>query len=131
MTIREASCSCGQLRATVSGEAIRISVCHCFACQKRTGSIFGAQARFRREDVSIQGNSREYTRTADSDRTITFSFCPTCGATVHYRQDYAPDVIAIPVGAFADAAFPAPAFSVYESRQHHWIEIRAAVERSD
>ena len=50
----------------MSGEAIRISVCHCFACQKRTGSIFGAQARFRREDVSTQGSSREYTRTADS-----------------------------------------------------------------
>ena len=131
MTIREASCTCGQLRATVSGEAIRISVCHCFACQKRTGSIFGAQARFRCEDVSIQGSSREYTRIADSGRTITFSFCPTCGATVHYRQDHAPDVIAIPVGAFADATFPAPSFSVYETRQHHWIEIRAAVERSD
>jgi len=27
----------------------------------------------------------------------------------------------IPVGAFADPGFPAPAVSVYESRLHRWV----------
>lgn len=36
MTTRQASCSCGQLRLTCAGEPVRISVCHCLECQRRT-----------------------------------------------------------------------------------------------
>ena len=43
---RQASCSCEQLRLSAEGEPVRISVCHCLACQRRTGSAFGFQARF-------------------------------------------------------------------------------------
>lgn len=30
---------------------VRIGICHCFECQRRTGSVFGVQARFPRQDV--------------------------------------------------------------------------------
>jgi hypothetical protein len=74
---------------------------HCFACQKRTGSVFGAQARFPRAQVRIEGRSQKYVRTADSGNDIAFSFCPACGSTVHYVLQQFPDLIAIPIGAFA------------------------------
>lgn len=41
---REAVCSCGQLRLIAEGEPVRVSVCHCLACQRRTGSAVGFQA---------------------------------------------------------------------------------------
>lgn len=44
--MQTASCNCGQLSLSVSGDPIRVSVCHCNACQKRTGSAFGVQARY-------------------------------------------------------------------------------------
>ena len=131
MITRHASCSCEQLRIETSGEPVRISVCHCLACQRRTGSAFGVQARFPRTNVVIQGRSSQYVRAADSGHEITFHFCPDCGATVHYQLTQFPDVIAIPVGAFADPAFPSPKFSVYESRQHTWVELRGEIERAD
>ena len=130
MTIRQASCSCGQLKAIANGEPVRISVCHCFACQQRTGSAFGAQARFPRDQVTLQGRSTQYVRVADSGNKLVFSFCPECGSTVHYRVEHIPEVIAIPLGAFADPQFPPPKFSVYESRRHSWACIDADVERS-
>lgn len=131
MTIRHAACSCGQLDVGVEGEPFRISMCHCLACQRRTGSVFGAQARFRRDQVSIEGRSSTYMRTADSGNHITFHFCPTCGSTVHYEVDDQPDAIAIPVGAFADPSFPAPRVSVYESRRHPWVATPADAEHFD
>jgi hypothetical protein len=121
MTARIASCSCGQLRAIATGEPVRVSVCHCLACQKRTGSVFGAQARFPREAVTIEGESTAYVRVGDSGGRITFHFCPVCGATVHYSLDGSAGNIAIPVGAFADPGFPRPRFSVYEDRMHPWL----------
>ena len=129
MTERTATCSCGQLRIRVSGDPVRVSICHCLACQRRTGSVFGAQARFPRAGADISGRSSVYSRRGDSGGSIAFHFCPDCGATVHYELDACPDVVAVPVGAFADPHFPQPRFSVYEERRHDWVELPDDMER--
>ena len=128
-----AECRCGQLSATVSGEPIRISVCHCFACQRRTGSPFAAQARFLAADVKLEGQSRIWVQTADSGNRASFHFCPECGTDVWYQGGAGlPEAIAIPIGAFADPGFPAPRFSVWEERRHEWVAILGDdVEHSD
>ena len=131
MSTRIATCSCNQLRIACAGEPVRVSMCHCLECQKRTGSTFGAQARFPRERVTIEGVSTEYVRVADSGNRISFHFCPHCGSTVYYRIHDMPDVVAVAVGAFADPKFPAPKFSVYEARKHSWTGIPADAEHFD
>ena len=128
MVEREAACSCGQLRATVRGEPLRISVCHCHACQRRTGSVFGMQARFARDGATFSGRSTTWSRTGESGGTATFHFCPECGAIVWYTLEGNPDVVAIPVGAFADPSFPPPRVSVYESRRHAWVRMPDGIE---
>lgn len=121
MSQRLASCSCGQLTAQVVGDPVRVSICHCLACQRRTGSVFGQQARFRREDVTLAGTSTEFVRVGDEGTRITFHFCPQCGSTVYYELGGMVEYLAIPVGAFADPGFPAPSVSVYEERMHGWV----------
>jgi hypothetical protein len=128
---RRAACSCGALSVEVEGDPLRISVCHCYACQQRTGSAFAVQARFPREGTRISGPSTAYVRTGDSGGHATFHFCPTCGATVYYEPAAIPDVIAIPVGAFADSTFPAPTIGVYEERRHPWVTIEGLAEHHD
>lgn len=131
MTTRHAACSCGQLRLTAEGEPTRVSICHCLACQRRTGSVFGAQARFPRDRVHIEGRSTAWSRTGDEGHRCTFHFCPDCGATVHYGFDDLPDAVAVPVGAFADPSFPVPRVSVYEARRHPWVGVPAEAEHID
>jgi hypothetical protein len=132
MVTRHAACSCGQLSLAAEGEPIRISICHCLACQRRTGSVFGMQARFPRERVRIEGSSSEFVRKSDErDASATFHFCPHCGAIVYWRMSDVPDAIAVPVGAFADPTFPPPRVSVYESRRHAWVEVPEAIEHFD
>src|SRR5205823_12515624 len=98
MPTRDAACSCGQLRLAAEGDPIRISMCHCLACQRRTGSAFGIQARFASERVHVVGRYSDYVRTPDEgDKHLTFHFCPDCGATVFFTGSDAPDVIAVPV----------------------------------
>ncbi|WP_206363566.1 GFA family protein [Sphingomonas crocodyli] len=117
---RLAACSCGQLTVACAGEPVRVSICHCLDCQKRTGSIFAAQARFPRAAVTITGPSATWSRTGDEGTTASFHFCPTCGSTVCWVPDAAPDIIYVAVGAFADPAFPPPSVSVYDDRRHSW-----------
>ena len=131
MIERIASCSCGALVARTRGDPLRVSICHCLACQRRTGSVFAAQARFPADAVTIDGPSRAYVRIGDEGTSARFHFCTTCGATVFYRMDAVPDVVAIPVGAFADPDFPQPQVSVYEVRRHHWVRVPDDVAHFD
>jgi hypothetical protein len=129
MKVRLASCSCGQLRAEVRGDPIGVAVCHCYACQSRTGSVFSTQASFPRESVTVKGNGTDFVRVGDEGARFTFTFCPRCGSTVYYVEEGEEQEIAIPVGAFADARFPPPTVSVYEERRHSWVSLPEDVEK--
>lgn len=131
MTNRLAACSCGRLTALVTGDPVRNSICHCLACQRRTGSPFAQQARFHREDVTVSGTSTAFVRVGDEGSRCTFHFCPVCGVTVYYEPEAMPDFISIPVGVFADPQFPTPTVSVYESRMHRWVVPPAEAEHFD
>lgn len=129
MTDRIAACTCGQLTARVSEDPVRISICHCLACQRRTGSPFSEQARFHRGSVATNGASSEYLRAGDEGPGARFHFCPQCGDTVYYEPLALPEYISIPVGAFAEPGFPRPTVSVYEARMHEWVVPPAGAER--
>ena len=85
---------------------MRISMCHCFACQRQTGSAFSMQARYPKEQVQVEGRYSDYVRENDEGEERTFHFCPDCGSTVWYQTD--PELIAVRIGNFADPSFPPP-----------------------
>jgi hypothetical protein len=131
MADREASCHCGQLRLDVSGEPFAVSICNCYACQRRTGSAFGMQAGFRPDQVRVAGRYSDYARISDeSDRKEhVFHFCPDCGSQVFYTEPTEPDLVVVSVGSFADASFPPPTESGYDSQRHPWVGLPETVER--
>lgn len=122
MTYR-AQCRCGRLSAVCEGEPVRISVCHCLDCQRRSGSAFAAQARWPKDQVTESGQAKTFTTVGDSGRRADYRFCPDCGSTIAYEIEAMPGLVAIPVGAFADPGFPAPRFSVWEHRKHPWTVV--------
>jgi len=130
MPSRVASCACGAIQLTCEGEPVRVSVCHCLDCQRRTGSAFGAQARFPADAVAVRGEPHTFDRVGDSGGTIHFRFCPKCGSTTHWEVDRLPGFIVVALGAFADRGFPAPTVAVYETRSHGWLSL-AGVEHMD
>lgn len=129
--MRVARCCCGQLSVECRGEPARVSVCHCLACQRRTGSVFGAQARFRDDQIRIQGRAKRFERTGDDGGRVTTRFCTDCGSTVYWTIDALPGAVAIAVGAFADPAFPRPTVAIYEDRRHPWVQTSTPPERLD
>src|SRR5690349_14998170 len=124
MSTETASCRCGKLRATVTGEPVRVSICHCLNCKKRSGSAFAFQARWPKAQVAIDGDSRSFVKAGDSGNPATFHFCPECGSDVYYEiEGKFDDLIAIPVGTVEEPWFAVPHYSVYEGRKHDWLEI--------
>jgi hypothetical protein len=128
---REAACHCGQLRLQVTGEPFAVSICNCLACQRRTGSAFGMQAAFKRDQVQVTGRFGDFTRVSDEpDRKEgIFHFCPDCGSQVFTTEPQEPDLVVVSVGSFADPTFPPPTESGYDSRRHPWVELPDSIRR--
>jgi hypothetical protein len=103
-------------------------MCHCLACQRRTGSAFGIQARWSKDQVEVCGRYAEYIRVSDDGEQRTFRFCPQCGSTVFWTTEGWEDSIAVAIGAFADPSFPQPNVSVYGTRRYPWLPLPDGVE---
>jgi hypothetical protein len=128
---REAACQCGQLRVVTSGEPRDVFLCHCLACQRRTGSAFGVQAAFDAGQVEVSGRYSDFSRVSDeADRAEhVFHFCPDCGSQVFQSEPAEPDLVVVSVGAFADPSFPAPTRSAYNGRAQPWVGLPDAIRR--
>lgn len=122
MSSRTASCVCGQLRVEVQGEPLGVGVCHCLACQQRTGSVFATLAAFR-APYTLVGRATEFVRTGDQGAQFRFRFCPVCGSTVFHTEEGETGSVSVAVGAFADPDFPPPTSSVYDCRRHRWVQL--------
>jgi hypothetical protein len=120
MADRLAQCACGALTATAQGDPDAVVMCHCDACQRRSGSPFGVAGYWPSKRIKIAGAYNSYRRLAESGRGLTNHFCPTCGVTLFFVPENKVDTLGIPVGAFADPNFPPPVRSVWEQSQHPW-----------
>jgi hypothetical protein len=126
-TTRSAAYSCGQLSLEAEAEPVRISICRCLACQRRVRRSGALSARAR----ANRRRSTRYVRVCDSGNRLLSEFRPDCGATLDYTLEGQPELIAVPIGAFADPTFPARSFSVYESRRHAWVGLPDYVVHDD
>jgi hypothetical protein len=125
---REAACACGQLRIRLSGDPQLVSSCHCLACQRRTGALFGVQAFFKLEQVaSIDGERRTFSRRADSGTMVNHQFCPHCGTTLYWERATLPGMVTVAVGALADPQFGPPMRTVWTESKHGWLQFPAAM----
>lgn len=123
MQTRTASCSCGQLSIEVSGDPLGNGVCHCLACQRRTGSVFATLAAFP-VPYEVTGRATEFVRTGDRGSRIRFRFCPICGTSLfHTEEGQENSFVLVAVGGFADPDFPPPQDSVYDCRRHGWVKL--------
>lgn len=114
-------CQCGRLSVEAEGPSPAVVMCHCLACQRRTGSPFGMLAYYPQAVVTIAGDATRFVRTADSGADFEQFFCPHCGSTVYARAGKHPGLIGVAVGAFADASYPPPVRSVWEESRHDWV----------
>ncbi len=125
---RTASCGCGNLTVTTSGEPSEVYACSCLNCQRESGSAFSYGAIYPETAVSIAGERRVWRRHGDSGRWVETEFCPTCGVTVCYRMESSPEVIGVSAGCFTDPDFAKPEKLYWAARRHRWLEFPEGIE---
>lgn len=126
---RTAACCCGALTATVAGAPEIVAICHCTACQRRSGTAFGHFAWWPEDRVTTSGPARHWSRRSDRGRRFEQAFCPSCGSAVLFRGEHLPGMIGVAVGCFADPDFPAPSVAVWCATRQRWLDDIAEMRR--
>jgi hypothetical protein len=111
MTQTTASCLCGAIRITASGQSNRVGLCHCLDCRKHHGALFFAAAIFPAAAVTITGETRDYQGR---------HFCPTCGASVFAIFPGA-DEIELHLGAMDAPDQFIPTYECWSIRREAWL----------
>lgn len=120
-----AACHCGAVTVTVAdGVPLGVvNMCHCQACQRRTGSQFGSIVWIPEAMAAMTGETRAYARASDEGRRFTSHFCVTCGSNIAFNAEKNPGMLGIAAGAFADPGLTPPRVSVWEENRHPWVAV--------
>ena len=119
---RKAECACGELKVTVLGDPEVVAICNCTQCQKRTGVPYSVSAYFNKSQIiSILGEHKTFSRTAQTGRWIELHFCTNCGSTVFWYAEQGPNWIGVAAGSFADPDFPEPTWAVFTPSRYKWV----------
>lgn len=86
------SCSCGDVKVAVRGEALRTGICHCTDCRQESGSAFTFFGVWPASGFELKGETREFRGR---------SFCPKCGSRLFSANEQEAEV---KLGILSDAA---------------------------
>lgn len=131
----EGGCVCGHVRYVADGDPERVTVCHCAWCQRRTGTAFGVEAVFRREQVEFTARSvRTYRHISDgSGRWLDQQFCSNCGTNIGFTLEAVPGIRTIAAGTFDDPSWIDSAKHqfrhVYLRSAQNWSDVPEGVEK--
>jgi hypothetical protein len=130
----EGGCLCGSVRYVTHGEPLRVTVCHCKWCQRRTGSAFSVEPVFPQDKVEISGGPlAKYRHHSDeSGRWLDLEFCPKCGTTLGFTLEWRPGVRVVDAGTFDDPgwieAARIPVRYIYLRSARKWSKVPDGAE---
>ena len=104
-----ASCLCGGVRVTATGDPYRVGLCHCFDCRKHHGALFFAAAMFPEDEVTVTGETRAFKGR---------HFCPNCGSSLFNRFD---DEVELHLGALDELDRFEPTYECWTVRREAWL----------
>jgi hypothetical protein len=113
-------CACGAIRYEISGEPIFQNDCQCRDCQHKSGTGHGSYLTFPKAGVKQTGEAKLWDIVADSGKTNSRAFCPTCGSPVYILFRASPDVFTIHAASLDDPNRYQPQAVTYTSRGHEW-----------
>ena len=114
------SCKCGNITLAIAHKPAMMLQCHCLDCQKSSGTGHTSSAYFNEADVTIYGNAKGYTVTADNGNAMTRYFCGECGSRLYGCNSGRPGLISVQVGCLDDHSWFTPQAVFYSSKRHDW-----------
>ena len=110
MTTRSGACLCAQVQISVSGDPLRVGICHCTGCRKENGSAFTYYAVWPRHQFEYAGETSEFRGQ---------HFCPRCGSRLFSVDEKEAE---IKLGILSEApTHLVPSYELWIKRREPWL----------
>jgi hypothetical protein len=97
------SCLCGAVTFEIDQSLSDVIACHCTDCQKSSGSAASHNIVIATDNLRIMGEPpKAFAQVVDSGRTLTRSFCGTCGSQLFSQRDTNPEMMVVKSGTLDD-----------------------------
>lgn len=116
-------CQCGSVRYTLTAPPVRVVACHCKECQRQSGSAFGLSMIVPEGSLKVTGETKTFTRIADSGNENTGVFCPTCGVRVYQIPGHIKGVLVLKPGTLDDTSCVRPSYFVWMKSAQGWVPV--------
>ena len=128
MSHRTGGCLCGQVHYRITEDPLASRICWCRDCQHIAGNGT-ANAIFPSEAISIDGQTAEYFRQAESGNEVRRRFCPKCGCHLFADSTGRPGFTVVRVGTLDDPSSVTPVANIWSSSAPLWACLNPALER--
>lgn len=113
-------CLCGAVRYAIPDAPIAARTCWCRLCQYLGAGSGTVNVIFPAPRLTITGDPRWRTDTADSGAVARRGFCAECGTPIFSKSDVRPHLIVVRAGSLDDPDLIAPGMTIWTSAAPQW-----------
>ncbi|MBI0534766.1 GFA family protein [Roseomonas sp. KE2513] len=124
-------CLCGAVRFSLAAPPLAARACWCRTCQYLSSGNASVGAIFRRTDLTLTGETAEFTSAADSGTPVRRRFCPRCGTPLFAEAPNAPDLLLVRAGALDDPELARPESTIWTGSAPAWGLIDPGLPRCE
>lgn len=121
------SCQCGQVTYTLKEPPIAIAACHCKQCQKLSTSAFSISAMVAANALEVNGELKEWKRTADSGNETVAKLCSVCSNHIYHASPARPAHVMLKPSTLDDTSAIEPTIHVWVKEKQNWYQIPEGV----
>lgn len=113
-------CLCGAVHYQSSGPAVFMGNCYCADCRRESGTGHITAVAVPDPTFQLTGETKDFTKQADSGGTIRNTFCPICATTICTHPSGTPGLTLIRAGTLDDPSLVDPQINMYVACAPSW-----------
>jgi len=113
-------CRCGAVKFESSEAPVAARMCWCTDCQKWSCGNASVNAVFKKDALTVHGQTRQFESAADSGNVMQRSFCPACGTPMFSESSGRPHLLVVRAGTLDDPSIAKPEAIIWTSSAPAW-----------
>jgi hypothetical protein len=128
-SFHDGGCTCRHVRYRLLGEPLFVHCCHCYWCQRETGSAFALNAMIEAERVQcLAGDVTVVETPTHSGKGQKISRCPKCEIAVWSNYAGAGDAVRfVRIGTLDEPARLPPDIHIFTASKQPWVVLPPGV----
>jgi len=123
------SCACGELTYYLATDPMFVHCCHCWECQKQTGSAYVLNALIETDQVTLEGQGTEHALETPSGKGQIITRCAVCGTAVLSKYMVRQGKLTyVRVGTMDDPAACPPDVQIFTSSKQPWVPLSVDIK---